>query len=102
MSYNVYATQGGYMETTMLHVRVNNELKTQAHEYLSKSGLTLSDAVRVLLTRIVDEGGLPIALTANSAAYDTWFKSKVLEAMAQKDEVPFDEGMNKIEQKLGL
>ncbi len=43
----------------MLHVRVNNELKTQAHEYLSKSDLPLSDAVCVLLTRIVDEGGLP-------------------------------------------
>ena len=39
--------------TTMVHVRVNEEIKQQAAETLAKMGLTVSDAVRVFLTRVV-------------------------------------------------
>lgn len=39
-------------QTSMLHVRIDDELKTQAAETLAKFGLTISDAVRILLTRV--------------------------------------------------
>jgi DNA-damage-inducible protein J len=68
--------------TSMLHVRVDDDLKAQANEALSNVGLTLSDAVRILLTRIASEGGLPVGLTANPEAYDVWFRDKVQEALA--------------------
>ena len=45
--------------TTMLHVRVDHGLKSRAAEALAGVGLTISDAVRILLTRIAAEGGLP-------------------------------------------
>jgi DNA-damage-inducible protein J len=45
--------------TTMIHVRVNEELKIQASDTLEKMGLSLSDAVRLLLTRIAAEKALP-------------------------------------------
>ena len=45
--------------TSMLHVRVDDGLKSQAAEALAGVGLTISDAVRILLTRIAAEGGLP-------------------------------------------
>lgn len=67
--------------TTMLHVRVDDQLKTQAAETLAGVGLTLSDAVRILLTRIAREGGLPAGLTADPDAYDAWFRAKVREAL---------------------
>ncbi|WP_366555217.1 type II toxin-antitoxin system RelB family antitoxin [Aquibaculum sediminis] len=69
-------------QTSMIHVRVDDRLKAQATDALSGVGLTLSDAVRILLTRIAAEGGLPAGLTADPEAYDAWFRAKVQEALA--------------------
>ena len=71
--------------TSMLHVRVDDKLKAQASEALSGVGLTLSDAVRILLTRVAAEGGLPAGLTADPDAYDAWFRAKVKEAIDDSD-----------------
>ena len=67
--------------SAMLHVRVDEQLKTEATQALAGVGLTLSDAVRILLTRIVSEGGLPVGLASDPAAYDVWFRAKVREAL---------------------
>lgn len=67
--------------TSMLHVRVDDKLKTQATDTLANLGLTVSDAVRILLTRVAKEGGLPAGLTADPEAYDAWFRAKVQEAL---------------------
>jgi DNA-damage-inducible protein J len=78
----------------MLHVRVDNQLKAQAADALSSVGLTLSDAVRILLTRVAAEGGLPAGLTSDPEAYDTWFRAKVQEALTDPDPAtPHDQAM---------
>ena len=56
-------------QTSMLHVRVDDALKTQAAEVLAGVGLTLSDAVRILLSRVTKEGGLPAGLAVDADAY---------------------------------
>jgi DNA-damage-inducible protein J len=66
----------------MLHVRVDDDLKADATAKLAAVGLTVSDAVRILLTRVVSEGGLPPGLTSDPAAHDAWFRAKVHEALA--------------------
>ena len=53
--------------TSMVHVRVDELLKAQATETLAAMGLSVSDAVRVFLTRVVAEQQLPFALTAPNA-----------------------------------
>ena len=53
--------------TTMVHIRLDENLKAQAAETLAAMGLSLSDAVRVFLTRVVAEQGLPFALKALNA-----------------------------------
>lgn len=68
-------------QTSMIHVRVDDQLKAQAADALAGVGLTLSDAVRILLTRVATEGGLPAGLTADPDAYDAWFRAKVQEAL---------------------
>ena len=68
--------------TSMLHVRVDERLKAEATEVLANVGLTVSDAVRILLTRVAREGGLPAGLTTDPDAHDAWFRAKVQEAMA--------------------
>ena len=67
--------------TSMLHVRIDDQLKAQATEKLANFGLTVSDAVRILLTRVVKEGALPAGLTADPVAYDVWFRAKVQAAL---------------------
>lgn len=69
-------------KTSMLHVRVDDNLKAQASEALANVGLTVSDAVRILLTRVAHEGTLPPGLIADQAAYDEWFSAKVQQALA--------------------
>lgn len=68
-------------QTSMLHVRVDDALKANATRTLADVGLTVSDAVRILLTRVVKEGGLPAGLAADPDAYDRWFRTKVQEAI---------------------
>jgi DNA-damage-inducible protein J len=48
--------------STMLHVRVDNEIKTQASEALAAMGLSVSDAVRILLKRVVHDQAFPLEL----------------------------------------
>ena len=68
-------------QSSMLHVRVDETLKEEAAETLAKVGLSVSDAVRILLTCVVRDGGLPPGLTCDPATYDTWFRSRVKEAL---------------------
>jgi DNA-damage-inducible protein J len=67
---------------SMLHVRVDDRLKTEAAERLSNAGLAISGAVRILLTRVAREGPLPAGLAIDPDAYDAWFRAKVQEALA--------------------
>jgi DNA-damage-inducible protein J len=53
--------------TTMLHVRIDQNIKTQATQTLASMGLTVSDAVRVFLTRVVADQELPFAIKAPNA-----------------------------------
>jgi len=54
--------------STMLHVRVDDELKAQASEALSAMGLSVSDAVRILLKRVVNDQAFPLELKVPNAA----------------------------------
>lgn len=73
-------------KSSMVHVRVDEELKDKAAEALAKVGLSVSEAVRILLTRVAHEGALPVGLTANADAYDKWFRAKVQEALDDGDD----------------
>lgn len=53
--------------TTMVHVRVDEHLKAQATETLAAMGLSVSDAIRVFLLRVVADQQLPFVLTVPNA-----------------------------------
>lgn len=53
--------------STMLHIRVDEEIKTQASEALATMGLTVSDAVRILLKRVVNDQAFPLELKVPNA-----------------------------------
>lgn len=87
--------------TSMLHVRVDDQLKADASEKLARVGLTVSDAVRILLTRVAKEGGLPAGLTADPEAHDAWFRAKVQEALADpRPIVPHGQVMDEVQARI--
>ena len=84
--------------SSMLHVRIDDELKADAAEKLSNFGLTVSDAVRILLTRVVKEGGLPAGLLVDPEAHDAWFRAKVKEALADSQPtIPHQQVMDEVQ-----
>ena len=54
-------------QTSMLHVRVDDETKVQASQALAAVGLSLSDAVRLFLHRVVIEQAFPLELKVPNA-----------------------------------
>jgi DNA-damage-inducible protein J len=56
------------MTTSMLHVRMDDNLKAKAIEALDAIGLSAADAVRLLFHRIVAEQAFPLELKVPNAA----------------------------------
>ncbi len=54
-------------QTSMLHVRVDDEVKAQASEALAAMGLSVSDAVRIMLKREVADQAFPLELKVPNA-----------------------------------
>jgi DNA-damage-inducible protein J len=76
----------------LVQTRIDPEVKERAGAVLEKMGLTLSDAVRILLTRTANEGAPPFALLADPAQHDAWFRAKVREALDDpRPAVPHEE-----------
>lgn len=85
-------------QTSMLHIRVDDKLKADATETLANLGLSVSDAVRIFLTRVCKEGGLPAGLTIDPQAYDEWFRTKVREALSDTQPgVPHQQVMDEVQ-----
>jgi len=54
-------------DTTMIHVRVEEDLKVRATKALLKMALTVSGAVRVLLTRAASDQDFPSSVNVPNA-----------------------------------
>ncbi len=82
-------------QTSMLHIRIDDKLKTEATETLANFGLSVPEAVRMFLTRVINEGGLPVGVTTDPEVHDAWFRDKVHEAMVDpRPSVPHQQVMS--------
>jgi DNA-damage-inducible protein J len=68
--------------TSMLHVRVDDETKEQATAALGAMGLSVSDAVRLFLRRVVADQAFPLELKVPNA--------ETRSAMAEAEEIAKD------------
>jgi DNA-damage-inducible protein J len=59
--------RGQIMATTMVHVRVDEKTKQQATKTLAAMGISVSDAVRMLLVRVAAEKALPFQVKVPNA-----------------------------------
>ena len=55
------------MTTTMVHIRVDQRTKERATKTLAAMGMSVSDAVRMLLVRVVAEKSLPFDVKVPNA-----------------------------------
>jgi len=55
------------MATTMVHVRVDHRTKQRAAKTLAAMGISVSDAVRMLLVRVAEEKALPFEVRIPNA-----------------------------------
>ena len=53
--------------TTMIHVRIDEQIKKEAAETLEDMGLSVSDAVRIFLKRVVADKKLPFEIKVPNA-----------------------------------
>ena len=55
------------MATTMVHVRVDEKIRQRATKALAGMGISMSDAVRMLLVRVAAEKALPFDVKVPNA-----------------------------------
>jgi DNA-damage-inducible protein J len=64
-------------QNQLVQARVNGEVKAQATAALADMGLTVSDAVRILLTKIAREKTMPLELlTPNATTFAAFEEAK--------------------------
>jgi len=56
------------MASSMVHIRVDGKVKAKAAKTLAAMGLTVSDAVRLLLTRVAAEKAMPFEVRVPNRA----------------------------------
>lgn len=71
-------------QSVMLHIRVEDEIKVQANEALAAMGLSMSDAVRILLKRVVNDQAFPLELKVPNAATQSAMKESRAKMKAAK------------------
>lgn len=68
-------------KTSMIHIRVQPEVKAEAEEILSNLGMTTTEAVNIYLKQIILNCGLPFKVRTPK------FSDEMLEAIAEAEEI---------------
>jgi DNA-damage-inducible protein J len=66
---------------TTLNVRIEEKTKAQATKTLAKLGLDMSSAVKLFLTQVIKEDGLPFTPTNNTKAIRARWDAQIADAM---------------------
>ncbi len=83
--------------TTMVHVRVDEQVKEKATQALAAMGLSISDAVRALLIRVAAEKALPFEVRVPNA-----LTAATLEASDRDEDVTEAKDKEDLFRALGL
>ena len=92
-------------QTSMLHIRVDDDIKEQATQALTTMGLSVSDAVRLFLRRVVVDQAFPLELKVpNAETQAAMEESRAMMANRRKGENRFasaDEMFADLEKNIG-
>ncbi|KPL52401.1 type II toxin-antitoxin system RelB/DinJ family antitoxin [Prosthecomicrobium hirschii] len=80
------------MATSMMHIRIDDDLKRDATATLEAMGLTCSDAVRLFLKRVVADQAIPFAIKVpNAETVAAMREAQALSARFATAEALFDD-----------
>ena len=68
-------------EDALVQTSIDVEVKERAEAVLEDMGLTVSDAVRIMLTKTADDGAPPFDLSVDADAHDRSFRASVQGAL---------------------
>ena len=91
MGYNLAMS-----ENAVVRSRISIKVKDEATEVLNDIGLTVSDLMRIVLTRVAKERSLPFDLRPNALTQETMAKT------ARGEEVHWAEDAADMFEKLGI
>ena len=66
---------------TEIHAQVDSAVNEKASAVLEQLGMTVSDALRLLLTRTAEDGVFPLPMEADAIEHDRWFRAQVQQAL---------------------
>jgi DNA-damage-inducible protein J len=69
---------------TTLNIRIDEKIKSHAFKVLAKVGFDMSSAIKVFLSQVIIEGGLPFTPTTNAKEIRAKWDGAVLKAMKSK------------------
>lgn len=72
------------MTKNLMSLRIEDDLKNNASEVLSRYGLTLSDGIRIFLTSVVNKKGLPPELVMDDAEYERWAENRLQRSLTDR------------------
>ena len=78
--HKIKNTGGIIMASCLIQLRVDENLKKEATEVFDKLGLDLSSAIRIFLTRAIQEEGIPFSMVLRSS------KAEEMEEVASTEE----------------
>jgi DNA-damage-inducible protein J len=73
--------------SSVVQISIDPSIKDEATKVFSQMGLSVSDVMRIVLSRTATEGRVPVEMIADQASYDAWFKSKVMETLEEKHNI---------------
>lgn len=71
------------MANSLIQLRVDDKLKTEATDIFEKLGMDLSTAIRIFLTRSVEERGIPFAMKLGTDSYKAETAVKAMREMSK-------------------
>ncbi|EJF75967.1 type II toxin-antitoxin system RelB/DinJ family antitoxin [Bartonella alsatica] len=81
----------------VVRARIDKHLKKEAHEILATLGLTVSDFIRIALTKVVNERGLPFDMYVPNAE-----TLEIFEKTDRGEDVFYAEDMDDLFKKLDI
>jgi addiction module RelB/DinJ family antitoxin len=79
-----FSMSGAIMTTnSVVRARIDDAVKKTATKVLASMGLTVSDAVRIMLTKVAKDKALPFELTPNALIRDQPIKRRPLDEAAR-------------------
>ena len=66
---------------TTLNIRIEKKIKTKANKTLSSLGLDMSTAVKMFLSQVITENGLPFTPTNNKTSIKAKWDKEVVHAL---------------------